>query len=290
VSMTTNQPHPFALQQWLTIPFEKSSKTPIDELIDILLSLPSCLTLGDKISNQGGQELSEIESMLHKNVLDLISRLDCWRQRYCSEVIQLDGRRRTFLCPFAERRLDTSDIRPDTPQRRTYDNVPTAAFIAMYDAASLIAFSLLLLVSPPTYQYNHQLQFHAQSVLSADAFIESNCSPAPGGGSLLMVFPLKIVGLWGPLPQQRDYATRRLQNWRQEGESYSVCRFAAPVFLGSSTKAALSNVYHANVAAQIRLRQKSTMLSQGADGKGLAQQRISLDLSHKLEDNIETMY
>lgn len=135
-----------------------------------------------------------------------------------------------------------SDLRFYPPQIRAYDNICSAVFIAMYNAANLIAFSLLLLVSPPNDKDNYRIRFHAQSVLLMNAFIESNGSPGPSGASLLMVFPLKILGLWGPLPQQRDYATRKLHRWDQGGEYNSICGLAAPVFLESSIEAALSNV------------------------------------------------
>ena len=252
--MTTNKQHAFTLEPWLTIPFEKRRKSPIDELVDILLSLPACLALGDKISNQDNQALSSTETRLHIHTLDIISRLDSWYQRYCVEIVELDGRRRIVLDPSAEERLDAMDQMFDAPEMRTYCNIPTAAFSAMYDAANLIAFSLQLLVLPATDQHKLRIQFHAQSILSADAFLESNGSSAPDGGSSLMIFPLKVLGLWGPLPKQRDYAINKLLDWDQKAESHSISRFAAPVFLEDSTAATLSRVYHANVAAQVRLQ------------------------------------
>jgi hypothetical protein len=199
----------------LTRPFENILKTPFDELIDILLSLPGCLALSETILNQVGQNLSGIKSTLHRDVLELIYRLGYWRQRYCSDIIEPNGHGRAFFDLSANRKLDTSDLRFYPPQIRAYDNIWSAVFIAMYDAANLIAFSLLLLVSPSTDKDNYRIQFYAQSVLLADAFIEFNCSPGPSGASLLMMFPLKILGLWGPLPQQRDYATRKLHRWDQ---------------------------------------------------------------------------
>lgn len=257
MSMTTNKPHPFALEPWLTVPFENRLKTPIDKLVDILLSLPGGLALGDEISNHGSGSLSCIETRLYKYAQDVISQLDCWHQRYCAEVVEPNGQIRTFLSQSIKERLGVSDLRFVCPQGRAYRDGHTAVFIAMYDAANLLAFSLLSLVSPPTDQCNHRMQFHAQSILSANYFMESNGSTAPAGGYVLMAFPLKIAGLWGPLQEQRDHAIRKLQNWDREGGSRNICRFAAPVFLESSTTVALSSVYHANVAAKVRLKQNS---------------------------------
>lgn len=260
-SMTTNKPHVFASKPWLTIPFENYSKSPIDELVDILLSLPGCLAIGEKVSSEGNQDLGLIRG-LRNCTLDLLSQLDCWHQRFCAEVMESDGRRRTLLDPSTEERLATSDLVFNTPERRTYRDIYTATFSAIHDAANLITFSLLLLVSPLTDQYKHRIHFHAQSILSADYFIESSGSPASAHRCFLMEFPLKTVSLWGPLQEQRDYGIRKLQSRDREGKSDSICKFATAAFLENSTVGAQSNEYYANVAAQVRLQQHYTYLTQ----------------------------
>ena len=151
--MTTNKPHPFATQLWLTVPFENRVKNPSDELVDILLSLPGCLKLAGKISNQRSRDFHCIERTLHENVLNIMSQLDHWYEQYCFEAVEPDGRRRTFLGPSAEKIPEMSGQQFDTPQRRIYRDMHTAVFSAIYDAASLITYSLLVLVSPPTEQY-----------------------------------------------------------------------------------------------------------------------------------------
>ena len=141
-------------------------------------------------------------------------------------------------------------------------DIYTATFSAIHDAANLITFSLLLLVSPLTDQYKHRIHFHAQSILSADYFIESSGSPASAHRCFLMEFPLKTVSLWGPLQEQRDYGIRKLQSRDREGKSDSICKFATAAFLENSTVGAQSNEYYANVAAQVRLQQHYTYLTQ----------------------------
>ena len=155
----------------------------------------------------------------------------------------------------AEGMLSSSGRIFDAPQSRTYRNIYAAIFSAVYHTANLIAFSYLLLVSPPTDQHRDPLQFHAQSILLADTFIESSASPASIRGSLVMIFPLEIVGILGPLQEQRDYAMRKLQNWDREGKSSNMCRAMAPVFLENSTIAARSVMSLANVLAQAHLKQ-----------------------------------
>ena len=198
VAMTTNKTHVFASQPWLTIPFEKRLKSPIDELVDIILSLPSCLVLGEEISAQVSRNFSVAEERLRKYARDIISRLDYWQQQFCTEVIAPEGRRQTSLHHTAEETLSTPGLIFDDPGSRTYRDVYTAIFSAVYDTANLIAFSYLLLTSAPTDQHKHRIQFHAQSILLADAFIKSNASPAAIRASSVMEFPLEIVSILGP--------------------------------------------------------------------------------------------
>ena len=96
--------------------------------------------------------------------------------------------RTTFFEPSAEQSLGSSDLWFSTPHERSYRDVYTAAFSAIYEAANLIILSLLLLVLPPTDKNNCRIQFHAQSILSADSCIESNLSPASARGYLVMIF------------------------------------------------------------------------------------------------------
>ncbi|RFU24126.1 hypothetical protein B7463_g12212, partial [Scytalidium lignicola] len=248
VSMTTNEAHPFTSEQWMTVPFEKRSKNLWDELLDIFLLLPRCLTLSEEVLKPGRQEWSGIESKLRDSVLDLVSRLNHWRLRY----------------PNAEDGLGSSNLNadPDAPTRRS-DYATCTALVAVFDAANVIAISLLLLVSPVIthHIYNYRTQLHAQAVISADVYLDSNYVIVPGGGCLLMAFALKIVGLWAPLKQQRDYATKKLQNWDSQRSVHSRRRFAAPVPLEPGIETEASNVYYANIAIEIwRRRHKSVVL------------------------------
>jgi len=233
----------------MTIPFEKTSKDRWDELVDILLLLPECINLSEETLKQEtkNHESGKMEEKLRDAVLDLIYQLHSWLLRYNPMTDPIDDEAQ-------QRSPDSSDDDAPHQRRGLYD--VTTAFLAMYDAANVIAFSLLLLVSPPTDQlnHNHRIQFHAQSVLSADAFLDSLYAPAPGGGSLLMIFALKIVGLWGPLQQQRDYAIHKLQNWDRQGAAHGTRRFAAPVPLGCCSETNVSDVYHVNVVTQISRR------------------------------------
>jgi hypothetical protein len=164
----------------------------------------------------------------------------CWRLKY-----------RYAKDDFGQLYLDS-----DTPIR--VSSYCLANLLAVSDAANVIAFSLLLLVSPATNHQSHncRTQLHARSVLFADAYIDSNYITAPGGGSLLMAFALKIVGLWAPLQEQKDRAIIKLQNWDPDQLSHGSRKFAGPVFFECSTQAEpkVSNVYYINVAKEISRR------------------------------------
>lgn len=233
--MTTNKVHPFTSELWTTIPFEKSSKNLWDELVDILLLLPGRLVLSEEFLKKGSQDSTGIKTELQESVLGLVSALDNWRYKY----------------PNAE---DTAGIsRPHA-----------TALVAVFDAANVIAYSLLLLVSPPAYHQSHNCRtlVHAQAVLSADAYIDSKCVAVAGGGSLLMAFALKVLSVWAPLQDQRDYAIRKLRTWDSQETSNGRRGFAAPVLVVCNDEFELTNVYYANVATEIfrRTRKSITLI------------------------------
>jgi hypothetical protein len=251
--MTTNKAHPFISEPWMTIPFEKSSKNMWDELVDILLLLPGRLVLSEEFLKKGSQDSTGINGELHESVLGLVSALDHWRHKY----------------PNAEDSLGVS--RPHA-----------TAMVAVFHAANVIACSLLLLVSPPTYHQSHNYRalVHSQSVLSADAYIDSNCVAVVGGGSLLMAFALKVLSVWAPLQQQRDYAIRKLQTWDSQETSDGRRGFAAPVLAICNDEIELTNEYYANVATEIfRRREKSIPLHKGLVD-GLCQVGMGVPVAH----------
>lgn len=253
--MTTNKPHPLTSKAWMTIPFQMSSKNLWDEIVDILLLLPDCLSLSREFSERQGQEPTGEEDRLRTSVLELIAALDHWFLKY----------------PYAGNALRRPYQDSDTRKITSHYDVATA-LVAVYNAAYVIAYSLLLLVSPPESHWglNSRRQLYAQAVLSADAHINSSCITIPGGGSLLMAFALKILGVWAPLSQQRDYAIRKLQNWDPQSSSNQIRRFAAPVPVVLDTKAETTNVYYANVAVEIlRLREMPAFLEYMTCGPGL---------------------
>ncbi|KAH8817482.1 hypothetical protein F5884DRAFT_779531 [Xylogone sp. PMI_703] len=245
VSMTTNKVHRFTSEPWMTTPFTESSRTLWHELIDILLLLPECLITAQEVLLSEREEPCELENKLQDSVFHLVTSLDCWQSQY----------------PFATNSLETPFINSGEAGGRSHDAV-ARALVAVFDAASVIAFSLLILVSPSAdhSNYNHRAEFHTQAVIHADAYIDSKYVTVPGGGSLLMAFALKIIGLWGPLQEQRDHAVKRLRIWDQQLVSHDARCFAAPVYLDCDAESESSNVYFANVANEVSRRRAENHL------------------------------
>jgi hypothetical protein len=81
-------------------------------------------------------------------------------------------------------------------------DMPGAALGSLYDSANVIALRLLSLSSPSAYLYEERIQRHVQSILSAKEFIATVPGPASGRGSLMLGFPLKVIGIWNTSIQE----------------------------------------------------------------------------------------
>ncbi len=162
MSTARSQPHIFASQRWITIQFEKIPKNPIDHLIDILLSSPIYLTAGDKASKQTNHELDRSKCKLYTDVPRFISELEVWWLRYVSNVHHRGCTEGSCWVISPNEMTAASCMDADAYLRGSYCKTPIAAFIALYHAASMIAFSRLSLISPPTDLCEHRIKAHAR--------------------------------------------------------------------------------------------------------------------------------
>jgi hypothetical protein len=83
---------------------------------------------------------------------------------------------------------------------------------------TLSLFSIL----PSKEQYERCILLHAESILSASEFINANKGPESLRGSIMSLFPLKIVSLWSPSPQQRNQAAGMITTLECSGQLDSV--------------------------------------------------------------------
>lgn len=215
IYMTTTriQPHEFASHDWMTIPLEGALENPFDRLINILLSHLLQLSMSDENTYQKHHILFKAQSQANSDALALISALDAWQLRFMYRMSRGNGRKEAGLNMTCD---DTGDFPhpPPSPFEVSFLDVPTAAFISLYHAASIKAFLHLSLISGAANLYEDRMEQHAQVVISASTFIATCANASLGGGSMLLIFfPLKVVSLWSPSICQRNYALRCIHSW-----------------------------------------------------------------------------
>ncbi|UPK92342.1 hypothetical protein LCI18_003277 [Fusarium solani-melongenae] len=214
----------FASQDWMTIPFQVYPKLIFDQLIDVLLNLLKCLSVADQLIKS--ESRGNLRLTLDAHIRDSMLQASQW----WSGCIENN--------PFGQI-SPKQGCGPDESQPLlTHTSVPAAALCSLYDAANLIAFRLLHLVSPSASSHDLHVRQHAQAILSASQFIDEVSGPAPDRGSIMIALQLKVVSLWSPSSEHRNMALALLQREKHQGG-------------GLSDISAVSHEYFADVAAYI---------------------------------------
>lgn len=198
--MTNNELPVFASERWKTVPFELDVKTPWDKLIDIFLSLPRCLALASE------SRFSEMRD----GVLQIQAELLLWWDDWSSLSPALGG-------------------------------LNAAGHIAMFNTAQVVVSSLLLLEPGSRDGLAATIRSSSDVVLEVAVLVESlmGGEAAFWSRALLMVFPLKVIALWGPDIERRERAVKMLKRWGPREGLRGICRSSAP-FVGEEEKG-----YHA---------------------------------------------
>lgn len=196
--MFKNTDHVFSSSQWTTIPFEVHSKGPFDQLVDILFSLLSCLTLANRLTESADDESHLLTTELRTSVRGTILRLHSWWTQ-CMIMMNV-GDFHTGM-PTGNEDLP---LRPDHFPLLPQPDMPTAALGALYDAASIVAFRLLFLVSPSARHYEPRIRQHAQSISSAMNFMSTVPGPMSSRGSMMVGLPFRILQIWCP-PKSTEF-------------------------------------------------------------------------------------
>jgi hypothetical protein len=199
--MARNMSHAFASERWTTIPFQCHSKTLFDLLVDILFSMTRCLAVADKLISSPAKERGILKSELCTLVQGSLSQIKLWPQgiswpNSSDDAVQTSSN-------ISDSTLETA---PPSFQNIAYHDLPTASLSAFYDTANMVIISLLFLVSQSEGTNKGRISIHAQSIISACEFINTNNCPDPMRGALMMLLPLKMVNLWSPSPLQRNQA------------------------------------------------------------------------------------
>jgi hypothetical protein len=238
-SLIADQPSILASRSWCTVPFERVSKSSFDELVDILLQLPSFLPCRNeirKISFSNPTRAGLMQRELALSAGRLLSSLDEFWQRYKNEIDPLyDNRLQEIACAANHVNEDwfEQDQVPCT-HNFPFAGASDAYFTAMYNAGRLIVLGLLASVSAGVswYNYNRDVVMQGTSILAAAAYCEN--LGLLNGVSFSMVFPIKLVCLLSPSEEQRAYARKALLEWVEKRGLGDTCQVAAPSYLDRS--------------------------------------------------------
>ncbi|KAK5991861.1 hypothetical protein PT974_05247 [Cladobotryum mycophilum] len=142
---------------------------------------------------------------------DSTSQSDSWMSSFMSNTESLGG-------PG-----EKSDI-------STFESSPIAALLSLCDAATIILLRLLFLVSDSAVRNTERIRRHAQSILSANSFINAGSGSAPDRGTTIMVLQLKTVSLWSPFLDQRETALGLLQGEKVQKGGFAEISAATPEY------------------------------------------------------------
>lgn len=238
--MTQNEETAFASAEWMAIPFEVHPKMIFDQLIDILFAVQKCLLVANKLIRTVDEDATELMTDLDELIQDAMLQIHGWWIGFISSGGFRDATGKKTFGFETNPDLWCGLKEPLLP----YTNIPEAALSSLYDAANVIILRLLHLVSASAAFYNLRVQNHAQSILSANHFINATSGPAPDRGSTMMVLQLKVASLWSSSSKQRDMAIAMLH-----GEKVQAG--------GLSDISSPSDEYFADVAAHILLHYPS---------------------------------
>lgn len=203
-SIARNIFHDFGSEKWKSIPFEDITKNVFDLLVDILFSLSRCLTVAVKMIESSGEKTNIFMAELDRLLQDLVSQIRAWSKN----VFWFNSPNyRAKTCLGIQE--SSSDILTIPFRRIPFYNLPTAALSALYDTTNMITLSLLS-ISSSEERYEKCVLLHAESILSTSKFINGNNGPESLRGSIMSLFPLKVVSIWSPSSKQRDQAAEMI--------------------------------------------------------------------------------
>lgn len=223
--MTTEKQHIFATYPWSTVPFAIHPKTINDRLIDILLLIPGCLSIYNQITSTSGLDIQHEPTLRLELEFRASSQLEClhdWWQEYADGVAIQSGKDASLLYGLG------GETHPSKPNEPYFADAFTAACAASYHAANIILYSMLSFTSSQPYYYGSAIESHTSEILAACSYMiaHGSCS----AGTLMMVFPLKIVCHWALEEPARQSAFEFLELWGRMKGVEGICTQAAPLY------------------------------------------------------------
>lgn len=219
-------PSIFASDEWCRVPFAKHEKVPFDKLADILLQVPRIFILRDSMRSMR-ERSHEAYEPTRRAVEDEAQRLISWLRRYwdeCADTINLgyDHSRFVELSGF---QADATDWIVEETSMTHFEDTFAATNVAMYDAAVVLANALAWeATSGDAGLYKQRIATHCASILAVVSYHEGR--GVGSGGSITMVFPMKIVCRVTPSNHQRHLAEAALLKWGKSRGMDGICKFS----------------------------------------------------------------
>ncbi|KAF4629248.1 hypothetical protein G7Y89_g8903 [Cudoniella acicularis] len=190
-SMVLDKPSIFASEIWCTVPFELQPKSSLSRLLDILLQLPSCLPIRNKMRKL--REQDPIASELLRQKLEaaaqqIQSRLNQFKKDEWPHIDSDNGQRLKRISVMIQ-----DDVIDRSPLHRTAPSQnPFSAYLrTMYDAGNIIVLSQLAAASLTPQEHQLKMLSYGDSIISSAAYHDSQDTLT--SISFSMIFPIKIA-------------------------------------------------------------------------------------------------
>ena len=220
--MTYAEPSIFASEEWCTVPYLLQGKQPLDKLGDILLQFPEIYAARNNMGTQPAEERTSdpLRYKAETQAQDLLTRLQTYWQE-CGNMIA-PGYDYSSFAEKTNFESDSADWNIETTVPITYRNPFVASSISMYDAATVLANGLAWQSGVgSTKLYEQRIVIHCASILQAVMYHESQGPNS--GGSIQMVFPLKVLCRVTPSNDQRRQAQLALRQWGEKRGVDGIC-------------------------------------------------------------------
>jgi hypothetical protein len=194
-------------------------KSPIDELIDILLYLPCCLAIETQLKSLNGDDNRTLREELAKKLIDQLEQpivsLSVWWTKHHADIIEYHN----SSMPFT---ISTMTV----PSPELFKS-PIAATTLVYFSTVQVMITRLLAITTPSSQLDKLIIHYISFALSAISYHRAYGTYS--GGTFMLIYPMKVFLFQSPCPNQRKVVQQLLLAWGQERGVEGVCANGAPV-------------------------------------------------------------
>lgn len=221
MTVATEEQHTFALPPWTTVPFGVHPKITYDKLLDILLLIPGCSSIKNRIQRLSSLDKSEEQKLrleLDLSASSLLQRLRNWWQEYADEQAK-SGRDANSFGKLQPISMSNVPYFPDDF---------AAACTASYHTANIMLYSLLASCSGEASVHDAQIEWHSSHILESCSYMMANQTSS--AGTVMMLFPLKIMWRSARNELQRQAAFEILEMWGRKKGIPAITTQLAPLY------------------------------------------------------------